>query len=77
MSVDPHIDYGSHDPSDRGDRAEDPALREAQELEERMRRMLATKEDPMHDDESTVERMRRQAAEAKEAERNREVSFDI
>lgn len=77
MSVDPHIDYGSHDPHDRETPSDNPAIREAQELEERMRRALATKEDPLHDDETTVERLRRQAAEAAEAEKNREETFEI
>lgn len=72
MSVDPHVDYHSHDPKDEEPLSENPAIREAQLHERRMRRALASKEDPMHDDESTVERMRRQAAEDEEAERTRE-----
>ncbi|ATG51721.1 hypothetical protein CFK38_09450 [Brachybacterium vulturis] len=63
MSVDPNIDYHAHDPQDGEPQSEDPALREAQELEARMRRALATKEDPLHDDESTSERLRRLASE--------------
>lgn len=59
MSVDPNIDYHSHDPEDGEDRSEDPVLREAQELEEKMRRALATKDDPLSDSESTSERLRR------------------
>lgn len=59
MSVDPHIDHQAHDPEDGQPRSEDPRIREAQQLEERMRRALATKEDPLHDDESTSERLRR------------------
>lgn len=63
MSVDPNIDYTSHDPEDGEQAAEDPRIREAQELEERMRRALATKEDPLSDSESTSERLRRQERE--------------
>lgn len=63
MSVDPNIDYHAHDPEDGEQRSEDPTIREAQELEERMRRALATKEDPLRDDESTSERLRRLEAE--------------
>jgi hypothetical protein len=63
MSVDPNIDYSSHDPEDGESSPQDPALREAQELEERMRRVLATKEDPLRDDESTSERLRRLAGD--------------
>ncbi|ASK64794.1 hypothetical protein CFK39_01865 [Brachybacterium avium] len=63
MSVDPNIDYHAHDPQDGEQQSEDPALREAEELEARMRRALATKEDPLRDDESTSERLRRLEAE--------------
>ncbi|MEO2097427.1 MAG: hypothetical protein ABGX90_09830 [Brachybacterium sp.] len=59
MSVDPHIDYTAHDPEDGEEVSSDPKIREAQELEERMRRALATKEDPLSDSESTSERLRR------------------
>lgn len=59
MSVDPNIDFHSHDPEDGQERSEDPRIREAQELEERMRRALATKDDPLRDGESTSERLRR------------------
>ena len=59
MSVDPNIDYTSHDPEDGEQASEDPRIREAQELEERMRRALATKENPLSDSESTSERLRR------------------
>ncbi|MDN6303952.1 MAG: hypothetical protein ACTHV2_05680 [Brachybacterium sp.] len=59
MTVDPHSDYHAHDPEDGEQRSEDPTIREAQELEARMRRALATKEDPLRDDESTSERLRR------------------
>ncbi|MGO1227534.1 hypothetical protein ACT3SQ_10705 [Brachybacterium sp. AOP42-C2-15] len=59
MSVDPNIDYHAHDPEDGEQRSDDPVLREAQELEARMRRALATKEDPLRDGESTSERLRR------------------
>lgn len=71
MTVDPSIDYGSHDPHDEEELSDDPRIREAQLLERRMRRALATKDDPMRDAESTVERMRRQAAEDAEEERQR------
>lgn len=59
MSVDPHIDHCAHDPEDRPARSEDPRLREAEELEARLRRALATKENPMHDDEPMSARLRR------------------
>lgn len=49
MDVDPRAE----------DEARAAALREAEDLEARMRRLLATKEDPMHDGESTVQRRRR------------------
>jgi hypothetical protein len=64
MPVDPHIDYLAHDPEDGEQLSEDPAIREAQELEARMRRALATKEDPLSDSESTSERLRRLEREA-------------
>lgn len=67
MSVDPNIDYQAHDPEDGENPSEDPELREAQELEARMRRALATKEDPLRDDESTSERLRRLEAESSQA----------
>ncbi|WP_193104060.1 hypothetical protein [Brachybacterium sp. FME24] len=63
MSVDPNIDYTSHDPEDGAQASQDPAIQEAQELEATMRRALATKEDPLRDDESTSERLRRLAGE--------------
>lgn len=59
MSGDPHVDHHAHDPEDDDALSDDPAVREAQELERRMRRALATKEDPLRDDESTSERLRR------------------
>ena len=59
MPVDPHIDYLAHDPEDGEELSDNPAVREAQELEARMRRALATKEDPLSDSESTSERLRR------------------
>jgi len=59
MSLDPHIDHGSHDPEDREQLSDDPRIREIQQLEARMRRALASKDDPLRDDESTVERLRR------------------
>lgn len=66
MSVDPNIDYHAHDPGDDDARSDDPVLREAQELEAKMRRALATKEDPLRDDESTSARLRRLDAEGTE-----------
>ena len=59
MPVDPHIDYLAHDPEDGEELSGDPRIREAQELEARMRRALATKENPLSDSESTSERLRR------------------
>ena len=67
MSVDPNIDYSSHDPEDGEELSDDPRIREQQEYEARMRRALATK-DPLRDDESTVERLRRLAREEKGAD---------
>lgn len=67
MSVDPNIDFTSHDPEDGEEPSNDPRIREAQELEERMRRALATKEDPLSDDESTSERLRRLEREGAES----------
>lgn len=64
MSVDPNIDYTSHDPEDDAPASQDPAIQEAQELEAKMRRALATKEDPLRDDESTSERLRRLESES-------------
>ena len=58
MSVDPNIDYMSHDPSDDETPSDDPRLREVQELEKRMRAALATNENPLHDDESTHDRLK-------------------
>ena len=66
MSVDPNIDYHSHDPEDGEQPAEDPRIREAEEIEARMRRALATKENPLSDSESTSERLRRLEREAAE-----------
>ncbi|WP_394214170.1 hypothetical protein [Brachybacterium vulturis] len=63
MSLDPHSDTHTFGPEDGAQQPVDPKLREAQELEARMRRALATKEDPLHDDESTSERLRRLASE--------------
>ena len=59
MPVDPHIDYLAHDTEDGEELSDDPKIREAQELEARMRRALATKENPLSDSESTSERLRR------------------
>ncbi|SLM99782.1 hypothetical protein FM106_17925 [Brachybacterium faecium] len=68
MSVDPNIDYHSHDPEDGEQPAEDPRIREAEEIEARMRRALATKDDPLRDGESTSERLRRlEQADAEKA----------
>ncbi|MFC7376743.1 hypothetical protein ACFQS2_14060 [Brachybacterium sp. GCM10030267] len=61
MSVDPNIDHDSHDPEDREESSNDKAIREAEELEARMRRALATKDDPLREGESTPERLRRLA----------------
>lgn len=58
MSVDPNIDYSSHDPEDKEELSDDPRLRQVQELEARLRAALATKENPMHDDERTIDRLR-------------------
>jgi hypothetical protein len=66
MPVDPHIDFLSHDPEDGEELSSDPRIREAQELEARMRRALATKENPLSDSESTSERLRRLEREAAE-----------
>src|SRR5690625_7523378 len=72
MSVDPPADYFSHDPEDGEGLSDDPRIREQQEYEARMRRALATKEDPLRDDESTSERLRRLAREDKDrSERDR------
>lgn len=68
MSVDPHSDYHAHDPEDDDAVSDDPVVREAQELEKRMRRALATKEDPLRDDESTSERLRRLESEGPDAD---------
>lgn len=62
MSVDPYIDYDSHDPHDSDELSEDPRIRDAQLLERRMRAALATKENPMHDGERTADRLRRSTA---------------
>lgn len=67
MSVDPSIDYQSHDPEDSEQPSDDPRIRETQELEARMRRALATKDDPLHDDESTAQRLRRLAGAAEDS----------
>lgn len=70
MPVDPHIDYLAHDPEDGEEHSDNPAIREAQELEARMRRALATKENPMSDSESTSERLRRLERESAESAEN-------
>lgn len=59
MSVDPHNNDRSAGQESAQQHADDPRVREALELEERMRRALATKEDPLRDDESSSERLRR------------------
>lgn len=66
MSVDPNIDYTSHDPEDKEELSDDPRIREAQEYEAKMRRALATKEDPLRDSETTSERLKRLAREDQE-----------
>lgn len=58
MSVDPNIDYQSHDPEDRDEHSDDPRIQEAMALEKRMREALATKENPLHDDETTSDRLK-------------------
>lgn len=58
MSVDPNIDYSSHDPHDGDELSDDPRVREAQLLERKMRAALATKENPLSDGESTSERLK-------------------
>lgn len=64
MPVDPTIDLDAPDPEDGEQPSPDPAIREAEELEARMRRALATKQDPLRDGESTSERLRRLEQEA-------------
>jgi hypothetical protein len=59
MTVDPHSDHHPPDHEDGQEQSDDPRVRAALELEARMRRALATKEDPLHDGESTSERLRR------------------
>lgn len=59
MSVDPNIDYTSHDPEDNEALSDDPRMRELQEREARMRAALATKDNPMRDDESMHDRLKR------------------
>lgn len=79
MPVDPHIDYLAHDPEDGEELSDDPRIREAQELEARMRRALATKENPLSDSESTSERLRRlerEGAPSAESEESAEPSGD-
>lgn len=66
MSVDPNIDYSSHDPEDNEELSDDPRIREAQEYEAKMRRALATKEDPLRDSETTSERLKRLGREERE-----------
>lgn len=66
MSVDPNIDYSSHDPEDNEELSDDPLIREAQEYEAKMRRALATKEDPLRDSETTSERLKRLDREERE-----------
>lgn len=65
MSVDPNIDYHSHDPEDSEELSEDPAIRRAQETERKIRGALATKDKPLRDDETTAERLRRSGEEAR------------
>ena len=72
MSLDPHADYFSHDPEDGEEISEDPRIREQQEYEARMRRVLATKDDPLRDDESTSERLRRLAREEQDRSAQRQ-----
>lgn len=74
MSVDPNLDYGSHDPSDCAELSDDPRIRSGQEREARMRAALATKEDPLRDDETMHERFLR--IDAAEAQRRSGASSD-
>lgn len=67
MSVDPNIDYTSHDPEDREELSDDPRIRAAQEQEARLRRALATKDNPLRDGETLRDRLRRSDAEHGEA----------
>lgn len=76
MPVDPHIDYLAHDPEDAEELSDDPRIREAQELEARMRRALATKENPLSDSESTSERLRRLEREGAPSAESAESSGD-
>lgn len=59
MSIDPNIDYNAHDPEDGEAMSSDPRIREVQELEKKMREALATKDNPLRDDESTSDRLHR------------------
>jgi hypothetical protein len=59
MTVDPHIDYESHDPDDEEELSENPDIRAAQEYEARIRKVLATKDNPLSDGDSTAARMRK------------------
>lgn len=59
MSVDPNSDHHPDDSEGGEQPSQDPQIRETEELEARMRRALATKKDPLRDDESTSERLRR------------------
>lgn len=64
MSVDPNIDYTSHDPEDREELSDNPRIRAAQEQEARLRRALATKENPLRDGERTIDRLRASRGES-------------
>ena len=64
MTVDPTIDAMSHDPEDREGGSGDPRFAEIEALEARMRAALATKDNPMRDDERTIDRLRRTRAAA-------------
>lgn len=66
MSVDPNIDYGSHDPDDNTELPDDPRIRKAQETEARIRAVLATKENPLSDSEGTAARMRKSSRQFSE-----------
>lgn len=59
VSIDPNIDYRSHDPEDGEELSQDPRIREVQIPEQKMREALATKDNPLRDDETTSDRLQR------------------
>lgn len=60
MTFDPRND---HPHEDQPDPSDNPEIRKLEELEERMRKALATKENPMSDSERTIDRLRRADSE--------------